>query len=112
MLIPPFWSTMNKVGIIKNPTWMVIPFFQTPVSILFQYDAPKDLTLVASGVEIERTDTSDRQKILVADGPARDFYLVASSDFHKQSGQIGDVTINSYTLTQSDRLCAVHPRYG
>jgi len=59
-------------------------------------DAPSDLVLVASGTEVDRSVVMGRQLVLYADGPARDFYLAASSSFAKQSETIGELTINSY----------------
>jgi hypothetical protein len=78
------------------------PLFSDTSFYLVSVNAPKSLTLVASGVEIEHLETANRQQVLYADGPARDFYLVASSDFHKRTGKAGDVTVNSYTLPRLD----------
>jgi aminopeptidase N len=59
-------------------------------------DAPADLLLVGSGTEVDRSKAAGRQRVLYADGPARDFYLAASASFVKQSETIGELTINSY----------------
>ncbi len=73
------------------------PLFADAGFYLVAVEAPAELTLVASGVEIERIETEDRQRVLIANGPARDFYLSASEDWVKQS-QVTEngVTINSY----------------
>jgi len=78
------------------------PLFSDASFYLVSIDAPKDLTLVASGVEIQRSVTADRQRVLFADGPARDFYLAASEGFHKYSEKVGELAINSYTLSRFD----------
>jgi hypothetical protein len=72
------------------------PLFSDASFYLVSINAPADLTLVASGSEVERSETAGRQKVLYADGPARDFYLAAGSDFVKQSEKVGETTYNSY----------------
>jgi hypothetical protein len=72
------------------------PLFSDTSFYLVSVDAPADLALVASGVEVGRSETAGRQKVLYADGPARDFYLAASADFVKQSDKVGKITYNSY----------------
>ncbi len=72
------------------------PLFSDTSFYLVSVDAPADLALAASGVEVVRSETEGRQKVLYADGPARDFYLAASADFVKQSDVAGEVTFNSY----------------
>ena len=63
---------------------------------LVRVSAPDDLVMVASGNEIQRKSTGDRQIVTFAAGPARDFYLVASSEYVLVSGKFGEYTINSY----------------
>jgi hypothetical protein len=72
------------------------PLFADSSFYLVSIDAPADLVLVTAGVELERVETADRQRVLIADGPARDFYLAASSEWIKQSASAGEITINSY----------------
>jgi aminopeptidase N len=73
------------------------PLFSDISFYLVSIDAPADLTLVASGVELDRQKSGIRQQVLYADGPARDFYLAASKDFVKRSRKVGEITFNSYT---------------
>jgi len=80
----------------QNPDLDGDPLFSDASFYLVSINAPADLTLVTSGVEVERSDTAGRQRVLYADGPARDFYLAAGSDFVKQSEKVGEVTFNSY----------------
>jgi aminopeptidase N len=63
---------------------------------IVKISAPKDLTLVATGSEIHRDEAGQTQTVYVASGPARDFYLVASSEYQEISETFGDVTIRSY----------------
>jgi hypothetical protein len=72
------------------------PLFSDTSFYLVSIDAPADLVLVASGAEVSREVSGGRQQILYADGPARDFYLAASSDFEKFSEKAGETTYNSY----------------
>lgn len=65
---------------------------------LVQVTAPADLVMVASGINLERTEKKGRQVVTFAAGPARDFYLAASSDFTVISETIGETKVNSYFL--------------
>ncbi|MCB9077394.1 MAG: hypothetical protein H6631_07370 [Anaerolineaceae bacterium] len=58
--------------------------------------APAGQTLVASGVEIDRSESVGQQTVTFAAGPVRDFYLAASSSYEMVSRTVGQVTINSY----------------
>jgi hypothetical protein len=60
--------------------------------------APKDLTLVASGIIISEDQERNQQIKTYAVGPARDFYIAASDDFVVISQKFGEVTINSFSL--------------
>lgn len=63
---------------------------------LAQITAPADLTVVTSGVTLDRQQEGDVQTLTVAAGPARDFYLAASPSYEVVSRQVGETTINSY----------------
>ena len=63
---------------------------------LVRVTAPDDLTLVATGVEIDRQSQGNKQRVTYAGGPARDFYIAASDDFAVVSQQIGETRVNSY----------------
>jgi hypothetical protein len=63
---------------------------------LARITAPISQTLVASGVELTRTQTEAQQTVTYAAGPMRDFYLVASERYTKTSRLVGQTTINSY----------------
>lgn len=58
--------------------------------------APDDLVLVASGSEMSHSSESSQQVVSYASGPARDFYLAASSDYVLTSRDTGTYIINSY----------------
>lgn len=60
-------------------------------------DAPKDVTVVVSGREINRQDNGDRQQIKVEAGPVRDFYLAASPDYKVFTKEVNGVTLRFYT---------------
>lgn len=63
---------------------------------IVKVNAPSELTLVTTGSEIRRDEAGQTQTLYVASGPARDFYLAASSQYEKISETFGEVTINSY----------------
>lgn len=63
---------------------------------LARIHAPKGLTLVTSGREIRRVEDEQVQVLTVANGPARDFYLAASSKYEEVSQTFGEVTLRSY----------------
>jgi hypothetical protein len=79
------------------------PLFSDASFYLVTVDAPADLVLVASGSEVTRSESTGRQRILYANGPARDFYLAAGDDLIYNSQTLGEVTINSYTLSGMDQ---------
>ena len=78
------------------------PLFSDTSFYLVSVDAPADLVLVASGVEVQRSETAGRQRVLYADGPARDFYLAGAQGLVKKSATEGEVTINSYAPVDLD----------
>jgi peptidase M1-like protein len=63
---------------------------------LVKVTAPKGLTLVTTGQTINSGEASQVQTLNIANGPARDFYLVASPDYTEVSQTFGEVTIHSY----------------
>jgi hypothetical protein len=67
---------------------------------LVRITAPASLTIVTSGIEIDRTDTETQQIMAVAAGPARDFYFAASETFEALSATLGETTINSYAPSE------------
>jgi len=63
---------------------------------LVQVTAPADITLVASGVQVDRQEAGQEQVVTFAAGPMRDFYLAASADFTMVSTTRDGIQINSY----------------
>jgi len=63
---------------------------------LVRLTAPAQVTLVGSGLEIERESQDDRQVVTFAAGPVRDFYLAASERYAVTSRSVGQTTVNSY----------------
>jgi len=68
---------------------------------LVKVHAPKNLTLVTTGSKVSLDEDRQTQVLTVANGPARDFYLVASPNYEKLSQTFGEVTINSYAVKDS-----------
>ncbi len=69
-----------------------------PSYFVVRVGAPAELTLLTSGVEIDRVIKDDRQSLTFAAGPARDFYLAASENFEVQSVEIGGTQVNSFAF--------------
>ena len=65
---------------------------------LVRVTAPANQTIVATGVEIGREypADSDTQRVTIAAGPIRDFYLAAGSNWTVVSKKVGETTVNSY----------------
>src|SRR5215207_2086031 len=70
---------------------------------LVKITAPKDLTLVTSGQKLSLDEEGQFQTLIVANGPARDFYLAASPGYEEVSQTFGDVTIHSYAPEGSEK---------
>lgn len=63
-------------------------------------EAPVDLVLAGSGIEVGSTVNGNRKEINYIGGPLRDFYLAASPDFQSASLQVGETHIVSYFLEE------------
>jgi aminopeptidase N len=63
---------------------------------LVRVRAPADLVLIGAGRQLAAESAEGVQTVTYAAGPARDFYLAASPDFHRLTVQAGEVTLNSY----------------
>ena len=70
--------------------------FSDMAFFLVTVTAPRDLTLVAVGREVDRQETRDSQIVTYAGGPVRDFYVVAGKDQSVVSQDLGETRINFY----------------
>jgi aminopeptidase N len=73
-----------------DPTYNDISFY------IVQVHAPAELTVLATGSEIERREEDGEQTVTFASGPARDFYIAASEEFEVIEEQIGETVVRSY----------------
>ena len=76
-------------------------------------EAPQDLVLVASGVEVAVSEKADRALREYAAGPVRDFYLAGSPDFVSEEREVDGVLVRSTTLPDSkpvQPMCSTSPR--
>jgi hypothetical protein len=64
---------------------------------------PKDLIVAATGVEIDSQDTDGMIRHHFISGPAREFFIVASSDFEKISAEVEGTKVNSYFKRGDDQ---------
>lgn len=67
---------------------------------IVRVNAPRELVLVGSGSHLASKFENDRQTIVFAIGPARDFYLAASQDYVCISNFLVNYTINSCAPTE------------
>ena len=67
-------------------------------------NAPRELQLVTSGVELSRQEKADRQVVTFAAGPARGFYIAGSDQFLRSSRQVGDTLLNVYTTSGQEQV--------
>ena len=67
---------------------------------LVRVTAPRDTTIVASGIEVGREVDRRTQVLTLAAGPARDFYIAASDRYVQVSQTVGETTVRSYALRQ------------
>ncbi len=74
--------------------------FQDASFYLVRVTAPASVTLIASGIQVERTWEGDLQAVTFAAGPARDFYLAASERLVRSSETAGATTVNSYAFEE------------
>ncbi len=63
---------------------------------LVRVTAPGDHDIVASGIQIDRSETDDSQTVTYAAGPAREFYLAASDAFTVVSDTLDETVVRSY----------------
>ena len=70
---------------------------------LVRVTAPTNLTIAATGREIERKQEEDNQIIEYAAGPARDFYMAASEHYIMASQRQGETFINIYAREWNER---------
>ncbi len=67
---------------------------------LVRLNAPAGLVIAAGGVEVQGGSDGERQELLFAAGPARDFYMAASPGFTVTSEQVDGTLVNSYAFAQ------------
>jgi hypothetical protein len=60
-------------------------------------EAPKGVTLVGSGREVNRQDNGNRQTVKYEAGPVRDFYLAASPEYEVFTKEANGVRLRFYT---------------
>ncbi len=60
-------------------------------------EAPKGVTLVGSGREINHNESGNRQTVRYEAGPVRDFYLAASPGYEVFTKEVDGVTLRFYT---------------
>ena len=72
--------------------------FQDASFYVVRVTAPASLTLIASGIPVDRAQQDDRPVVTFAAGPARDFYMAASDRFVVVSETVGATRVNSYAF--------------
>ncbi|HEX7021482.1 MAG TPA: M1 family metallopeptidase [Trueperaceae bacterium] len=78
------------------PPNLADPTFAVSSLYLVEVSAPAGQTLVASGQERSRVLDGDRQTVVFAAGPVREFYLASARGYTRQSLTLGETTIRSF----------------
>ncbi len=81
---------------IKPPSQIGDVTYADASFYIVRITAPKNLMLVTSGGRVSFSEADQTQALIVASGPARDFYLAASPNYEEISQTIGEVTVRSY----------------
>ena len=59
-------------------------------------EAPVDLVIAASGVQVAETEESGMKTHTFVAGPVRDFYLAGSADYEVVTAMVGETLVSSY----------------
>jgi hypothetical protein len=96
-------SFLPIIPVYDDDGWDVeVPSRQGDVSyldasyFLVRVIAPEEVQIVSSGVEVYAVSMHERQAHLLAAGPARDFYMAASTTWQKVEEQVNGLVVNSY----------------
>ncbi len=81
---------------VQNPPKNADMIFTDAAFFEVQIDAPDDLVLAASGVEVDKVKAKDRQIVTFAGGPQRDFYMSASPKYQQYNQYMNEVKVTSY----------------
>ena len=73
-----------------DPTYLDASYYLVRVA------APENLTILASGSNLNLERSGGNQIVTFAAGPARDFFLAASKNLNVITDRLGEITINSY----------------
>lgn len=67
---------------------------------LVRIDAPGDLAIAATGRVLAREEAGERQRLTVAAGPVRDFYLAAGEGWEPVELEAGEVTVRGWATPE------------
>ncbi|MGI9252629.1 MAG: M1 family aminopeptidase, partial [Thermomicrobiales bacterium] len=81
---------------IGLPSAIGDPVFSLPALYDVWFDAPAELAIVGAGWTVDREVSGDVQRLHIVAGPAREFPIVAGTDWQALTIQAGDVTIRSW----------------
>jgi len=93
------WN-LDPISSIGDSVFSDIAFYEVAIT------TSEDMTLAATGTEVDRIEESGSQVLQYVSGPVRDFYIVMSDLFEQKSKRVDDVTVTLYTLPgnpQADR---------
>ncbi len=103
LLAPTFYPLVPP---IRDGEWVAEPApplgDTTTSDIAFyrlQVDAPGELAVVASGVELERTSAGGRQQVTFASGPVRDLALTVGR-LEEHLGRAGQIALRAWVLPE------------
>lgn len=85
------WQTPG-VPAVGDAMWAEISLYDVKLSV------PAGIAVVSTGAVVDRKETEGRVEWHMVSGPAREFTVAMSDRFQRQQTQVGDVTLNYYTL--------------
>ena len=77
------------------------PTYNDASLYVVQVHAPAGVTLLATGVEVDRREQDGLQHVTFASGLARDFYLAAAPDLEVLERQVDGTTVRSYAPAEN-----------
>ncbi len=81
---------------VQDPPINADMLFADEAFFRVRVNAPADLVLAGSGIEVGSVDGDQRKEVIFIGGPQRDFFLAASLRFESVSRKVGGTTVTAY----------------
>jgi hypothetical protein len=81
---------------VQDPPINADMLFADEAFFRVRVNAPANLVLAGSGIEVGSSVGENRKEIIYIGGPQRDFFLAASPRFESSSRKVGETTVTVY----------------